>query len=81
MTNAKTDPTENDWKQILIKAKKDFDKNWLQDSPSSSERLDEFTFLKILGQGAFGYIKTFVLRTEIQNWNLFSFKCCKTGKT
>lgn len=54
MSDVKTFLVEKEYKQMLTKFKDEFDKNWLEDSPSTSDRLNEFTFMKILGQGAFG---------------------------
>ncbi|KAG5678456.1 hypothetical protein PVAND_008128 [Polypedilum vanderplanki] len=50
--------TSDDLKKVMTNLKTEFDLKYNNDEPSlSSDRLNEFQFLTILGQGAFGVVK------------------------
>ena len=73
-----TPTTSSDYKKALIRFKEEFDQKFSEQKVSeSSEKLKEYKFLAILGQGAFGlvviYHSSFSLSHGLERLHLFFF--------
>lgn len=50
-----------DYKSVLKRFKTDFDKKWVLNNPSSSDKLGEYENVCVLGSGAFGIVVSFFI--------------------